>query len=629
MELFKKALLLVVLGALLFVRYPSSAQFVDVLDPADKHNPRETVESFIENLNMAYRYIMEARALSDTEGSLFFHPPQAISKAEKANVHLNKAIQCLDLSQIPEVYRVEMGRERALMLKEILDRVPLPEYQDIPGEEISKTSAVRWRIPGTEIRLTKVPSGEQEGYFLFSPETVKNIPRFYQAVKHLPYKDEFSTTQDFFDWYNDTPGQLFPPRWAMFLPDWSMVEIGDNTLWQWVFMASLLVATLYLIAMAMGLFRSKKANRDSDLHHGLLRLSFSTVSIAIAATSRYLLSEIINISGNAMVLSTGLLTAFIWVMGSWVVFQICSIMAETIILSPRVNPNSIDASMLRTSSQLLGIVLSVSFLMYGASQLGIPLASVITGLGVAGLAISLAAKPTVENVIGGITLFADRPVKVGDFCQFGNTSGTVVEIGIRSTKLRTVDRTILSVPNAEFSQLQIQNVSRRDKHLFETTIGLRYETSMDQLRWVLTGIKEMLLSHPKIYHTPPIRVRFSGFGAYSLDVLIRAFVHTKEMDEFLAIKEDILFRISEVVVNSGSGFAFPSTTAYLSEDSPPNQEGRERAEAEVEGWRGSGSLPFPNLSDHRAGELKNTLDYPPRGSLEGKDPGGSPRSTAP
>ncbi|MDD4836621.1 MAG: mechanosensitive ion channel, partial [Dethiosulfovibrio sp.] len=144
----------------------------------------------------------------------------------------------------------------------------------------------------------------------------------------------------------------------------------------------------------------------------------------------------------------------------------------------------------------------------------------------------------------------------------------------------------------------------------------RYETSMDQLRWILTEIKEMLLAHPKVHHSPPVRVRFTGFGDYSLDVATRAFIQTKEWEEFLAIKEDLLFRVSKIVEESGSGFAFPSTTAYLSEDIPPDQATKRKVEAEVEGWRSSGVLPFPNVTEKRAVELKNTLDYPPMGSPE-------------
>ncbi|MDD4835734.1 MAG: hypothetical protein PHU72_01335, partial [Dethiosulfovibrio sp.] len=324
MGLFKKALLLVVmLGALLLVQYPSSAQFVDALDPADKNNPRETMTSFMYNMNLAYRYVMEAKEISDAKGSLFFHPPQAISKAKMAKIHLNRAIYCLDLSQVPEVYRVEIGRERALMLKEILDRVPVPEPQDIPGaQEMSSKQIPRWRIPGTEIRLERVSSGEQEGYFLFSAATVDKIPFFYSLVKSMPYKNEFTTTQGFFDWYNDTPGHLFPPRWSLFLPKWSMMTLGDNTLWQWFSLIAIVFLTVYLIALAMGFFKNKKTNREPGIRHGFLRLSFTTVSVAIAITSRYLLVDVVNLTGEAMLLSTGFLTAFIWVLGSWIVFQI-------------------------------------------------------------------------------------------------------------------------------------------------------------------------------------------------------------------------------------------------------------------------------------------------------------------
>ena len=233
MNFFKKAILTATIS-LLIMHTAWGTQFADTLDPSDKHSPRETMESFLENVDLSYRYIMEANDITAQSGSFLFHPPQALSKARKANIYLNRAVQCLDLSEIPEVYRDEIGRERALMLKEILDRIPVPESQDIPGtKEMASKPIPRWRIPGTEIRLERVSSGEQEGYFLFSAATVDKIPFFYSLVKNMPYKNEFTTSQGFFDWYNDTPGHLFPPRWSLFLPKWSMITIGGNTLWQW------------------------------------------------------------------------------------------------------------------------------------------------------------------------------------------------------------------------------------------------------------------------------------------------------------------------------------------------------------------------------------------------------------
>ena len=266
------------------------------------------------------------------------------------------------------------------------------------------------------------------------------------------------------------------------------------------------------------------------------------------------------------------------------VFQGCNFLAELFVLSPRVDSRGIDGSMVRTMANLIGIFLSFSLFFYGAGQLGVSIVPVITGLGVVGLALSLAAKPTVENVIGGLTLFADRPVRVGDFCRFGGTSGTVVEIGLRSTRIQGLDRTVTSIPNAEFSQLQLVNVSRRDHSLFETTLGLRYETTLDQLRWVLARLRAMLLAHPEVQDSPEAQVRFVGFNACSLDVAVRAYITTKDLDVFLAVQEDLLFRIGEIVDQAGTAFAFPSNTTYVTRDSAPDRNRREEVEAEFRQW---------------------------------------------
>lgn len=598
----------------------SAVEYALPLAPPERHSPRQTMTSFATNINMAYRLIKEANKENDAAGAVFFNTPEALAKAEEASIYFKKAIECLDLRDTPSVYRNKIGSERALQLKEIMDRVPIPASRDIPGTSDLITDEGHmetWRIPGTEIRLRRLDSGEEKGYYLFSSESLKEISDFYEAVQNMPYRDDPLSTPGFWDWYNDSPGHLLPPRWAFLLPKWSMVTVESNTIWQWMALFILIGITLLAISLAMGFFRNKSLKNESDFKKGVLKLCFTVTSIAIAAASRYLIKDVINLSGSvALLFSVGTLSAFIWIFGAWTLFGACSLVADIVIMSPKVDPNSVDASLLRTVSRLIGIFAALSLLTYGASQLGIPLASVITGLGVAGLAISLAAKPTIENIIGGISLFADKPVKVGDFCQFGDNSGTVVEIGIRSTRLRLVDRTILSVPNADFSQLHMMNLSRRDRLLFETTVGLRYETSMDQLRWTITKIKEMLLSHPKVHHGAPVRVRFSGFGAYSLDVVVRAFIQTRDWETFLAIKEDLLFRMAEIVDSSGSGFAFPSNTAYLAEDTPPDKDRGARAEKEVEEWRKSGKLPFPNPSPDLMKEIRNSLDYPPRGSFE-------------
>jgi MscS family membrane protein len=202
---------------------------------------------------------------------------------------------------------------------------------------------------------------------------------------------------------------------------------------------------------------------------------------------------------------------------------------------------------------------------------------------------------------------------VGDFCRFGDKIGTVEEIGLRSTRVRTLDRTVVTVPNAEFSSLQIENFAKRDRVRLNTVLGLRYETNNEQLRFVLTRLKEMLLAHPKI-DPDSARVRFVSFGAYSLDIEINAYALTPDWNEFLAIREDIYLRIMDVVEEAGSGFAFPSSTTYIGRDDGLDEKAAKQATARVESWRAEGQLPFPDLSAEQLAKVLDTGDWPPEGS---------------
>ena len=224
-----------------------------------------------------------------------------------------------------------------------------------------------------------------------------------------------------------------------------------------------------------------------------------------------------------------------------------------------------DAALLRIVFRLVSIVILVYLGIYAAGAVGIPIAPLVAGLGVGGLAIALAIRPTLENIIGGLTLFADRPVRVGDFCRYGDQIGTVEQIGLRSTRVRSLERTIVTIPNAEFSQMQLDNFAARDQRLLKTVLGLRYETTPEQLRHILAELRQMLVDHLKV--TPvPARVRFVGYGAYSLDVEIFAYLYCRDQDSFLEIQEDILLRIADIVSAAGTAFAFPSQTTYFTRD---------------------------------------------------------------
>jgi MscS family membrane protein len=244
----------------------------------------------------------------------------------------------------------------------------------------------------------------------------------------------------------------------------------------------------------------------------------------------------------------------------------------------------------------------------------------VAGAGVGGLGIALAARSSLENFLGTFNLYADRPVRVGDFCRYGEDPssgwlriGTVEEIGLRSTRIRGIDRTITTIPNAEFANMHIVNLTRRDRMLFRTTIGLRYETTPNQLRQVLAKLRELLLAHPRVTKDPA-RVRATGFGAYSLDLEMFAYVNTSDWNDYLAVQEDLVLRTMDIVDKAGTAFAFPSRTLYHTRDPGLDSERQQVAEKEVREWASAHTLPFPEFDNDYRKQITDTLDYPPEGS---------------
>jgi MscS family membrane protein len=244
---------------------------------------------------------------------------------------------------------------------------------------------------------------------------------------------------------------------------------------------------------------------------------------------------------------------------------------------------------------------------------GFSVTALLAGLGVGGIAVALAAQKTIENLFGGLTLYGDRPVRVGDFCRFGDKIGTVEEIGVRSTRVRTLDRTVVSIPNAEFSNMELENYAERDRMRLFTTIGVRYETTPDQIRYILVEVRKLLYSHERVT-ADPARIRFVGFGAYSLDMEIFAYVDTTDWNEFLGIREDIFLRIMDIIEASGTGFAFPSQTLYLGKDEAPANERAEAVTQEVRGWRERDELFLPSFPPERIAAIENSIAFPAEGS---------------
>jgi MscS family membrane protein len=267
--------------------------------------------------------------------------------------------------------------------------------------------------------------------------------------------------------------------------------------------------------------------------------------------------------------------------------------------------------LLEKLSKILAVIIGGLVVLYIS---GINIAAALTGLGIGGIAIAFAAQKTLENLFGGIMIISDQPIRVGDFCRAGEHLGTVESIGLRSTRIRTLKRTVVSVPNGQLAAMSLENFAVRDKIWFHHTLHLRYETTADQLRHILAGIRKMLVEHPKV-ETESARSRFVRFGDSSLDLEIFAYVLEKEYEPYLHIQEDLLLGIIDLVEKNGTGFAFPSQTTYLAEDAGPNSGKIRKAMEIVRQWREQGRMPSPDFSPETISEVDSKTECPSPGSV--------------
>ncbi len=183
--------------------------------------------------------------------------------------------------------------------------------------------------------------------------------------------------------------------------------------------------------------------------------------------------------------------------------------------------------------------------------------TILAGLGVGGIAIALAAQKTLENLFGGVSIITDRPVSVGDFCKFGDKEGTVEDIGLRSTRVRAPDRTLVTIPNGQFSSMTIENISARDKMFFHFKLNLRRDTTPSQLRALLASISQILKENSKL-EPGTFSVRFVGLEKDSLDLETSAYVLTQNGDEFAQTQQELYLEILDAVSDAGASVAMPA-----------------------------------------------------------------------
>jgi MscS family membrane protein len=340
----------------------------------------------------------------------------------------------------------------------------------------------------------------------------------------------------------------------------------DLRLWQWL-AVPVAIAVAWLGGLLLGwLVRSwlgRLARRSTaEWDDALLERSRLPLAMASMVALSFLLLPFLSLEESAQATATRWLRSALFIAFFWMLFRTIDVIQSIASRAAWATAHPLSRSLLPLGTRVLKVAVLAVALVAMLAQLGYPVASLVAGLGIGGLAVALAAQKTLENLFGAFSIGMDQPLRVGDFVKIEDFVGTVEAVGLRSTRVRTLDRTLISIPNGKLAELPVESYTARDRMRLASTLGLVYGTSSSTLRDNLAGSEKVLRAHHKIW-TDSVVVRFKEFGQSSLDVEIMAWFVTQEWSEFQLIRQNVLLDFMAVVEASGSSFAFPTRTLHI------------------------------------------------------------------
>jgi len=524
-----------VLLALVLAARVSSAQTPAVQDPQAQAAPPPT-EVAPDSPRASFQAYLDAAGAGQWERAaryLVLNDDQRTRAATMAE-RLKGVIDTLRVADAESVSPESTGRQD--------DNLPA----DV--EEIGQVS-----VTGRQEPVRLVRQRDAEGVFwAFAPATVARIDTWYEAL---------------------------PDRW---LRDW-LTRAGLDVLllpgffdilwWQWIALPIVGLVSWAAGRMLRAVTRpiisrltSRTTNTwDDELVARLgppLTLAFAVLVFALGARPLHLTLEASQFVGS--LLRATFVFALFW--GLW---RATGVVTAWIISRPWAAANPSTMNLLSIGANIWRGLVAGTGILAMLAALGYPIGTALAGLGIGGLALAFGAQKTIENVFGSISLAVDQPFRVGDFVKVEDFVGTVENIGLRSTRFRTLDRTVVSIPNGKLSDQRLESFQVRDRMRLATTIGVTYGTTRTQMQAVLEGLERALRAHPKIW-SEAVVVKFKEFGPSSLDIEIMAWFEVPTWGDFQQCRQEVLLEFMRVVEEAGTSFAFPTRTVHLVQDTPPS-----------------------------------------------------------
>jgi MscS family membrane protein len=466
------------------------------LEPPETSSPRATFESFIKYTDAFY----DALARQGDE--------------REANEARQRAERCFDLSEVAPTIRGDVALESVLRLREILDRIPLPDMASIPdADEVRARNLSLWRIPHTEIMIGAVPKGGRVGSFLFTPETVERLDDFYDEVRHLPYRD--GETKGIYEEYIYSSGWLIPDGLIAALPGWMREGYMGQAVWQWLGLGLTLAASgllLWPLLRWHGSWRRRASSHDWRFS----RLVFPVAAMAVCLLDEHIINTQINITGRVLAWATMFLEAALTVFAVWTILVAGNVVTMGIIASRRIREEALNADVIKLVGRLVSLGLVFALLYRVGGYFGLPVTAVFASAGIAGVAVALAARETLANFFGGVSIFLDRPFRAGDYIVLDSGErGEVRAVGMRSTRLLTRDDVMITIPNSVITNVKIVNQSAPEPYFrVPIKVGVAYGSDLDAVEAALLAAAD---ANPMVRRTPEPRVRLRSFGESSIN----------------------------------------------------------------------------------------------------------------
>ena len=468
---------------------------------------------------------------------------------EKEN-KIRSAIRCLDLDGTPYMLREEKGREIAIYLKEVIDRIDVVKYSDVPD----KLEEPLWKFKDTEIVLVKITSGERAGEWLFSKDTAYRAKEFYEKVKELPYVKGSGKGAGY-----------EPPMIATITPQWAQKVILGSYLWQWLgLLAAVLLGYILkhvgklVLFVLVWLVNKTKNEWDNKIMEAIK----NPVGYLFAIGFWFLCIGYLRIDGTLLKALSFILQMFFGYSVTWLFYNLSSIYSEYV-ESKYTNQ---DSHFKRHILPLIGKTIKVTIVILGSlmiiQNMGFNIMSLLAGLGIGGLAFALAAKDTAANLFGSLMILFDKPFKAGDHIVVGTHEGFVEDIGLRSTRIRTFYDSVVSIPNADMANARIDNMGLRQKRRILENISLAYNTDPDVIPLFVEGIKKILIEDIDVWQDK-LYINFNKFNDSTLNVLVFFYVLISDYGREIACRERIFVKIMQLAKSMNIEFAVPTQSIHL------------------------------------------------------------------